>query len=56
MPRSPAQDPLDVGPIGGQALPEGVMMRREVNWAAAVRRLDGTIATKLEGARRHFGG
>ncbi len=45
MSRSPSQDPLDVGPIGGQALPEGVMMRREVNWAAAVRRLDGTIAT-----------
>lgn len=34
-----------VGPIGGQALPEGVMMRRGQSWGAAVRRADGTIAT-----------
>ena len=34
-----------VGPIGGQALLEGVMMRRGASWGAAVRRLDGTIAT-----------
>lgn len=34
-----------VGPIGGQALPEGVMMRRGQSWGCAVRRLDGTIAT-----------
>ena len=34
-----------VGPIGGQALPEGVMMRRGQSWGAAVRRQDGTIGT-----------
>ncbi len=34
-----------VGPIGGQALPEGVMMRRGASWGAAVRRADGTIAS-----------
>ena len=34
-----------VGPIGGQALPEGVMMRRGGSWGAAVRRTDGTIST-----------
>ncbi|MCU1350907.1 MAG: hypothetical protein JWM05_116 [Acidimicrobiales bacterium] len=34
-----------VGPIGGQALLEGVMMRRGTCWGAAVRRADGTIAT-----------
>jgi uncharacterized protein YqhQ len=34
-----------VGPIGGQALLEGVMMRRGGSWGAAVRRQDGTIAT-----------
>ncbi|CAN5524324.1 DUF1385 domain-containing protein [soil metagenome] len=34
-----------VGPIGGQALLEGVMMRRGASWGAAVRRQDGTIAT-----------
>ncbi len=34
-----------VGPIGGQALPEGVMMRRGQSWGAAVRRADGTIAS-----------
>jgi uncharacterized protein YqhQ len=34
-----------VGPIGGQALLEGVMMRRGASWGAAVRRTDGTIAT-----------
>ncbi|MCU1452160.1 MAG: hypothetical protein JWN46_306, partial [Acidimicrobiales bacterium] len=39
--------PIDtsVGPIGGQALLEGVMMRRGTCWGAAVRRADGTIAT-----------
>lgn len=35
----------EVGPIGGQALVEGVMMRRGTAWGAAVRRLDGSIAT-----------
>lgn len=35
----------DLGPIGGQALLEGVMMRRAGSWGAAVRRLDGTITT-----------
>lgn len=35
----------DIGPIGGQALIEGVMMRRAGAWGAAVRRTDGTIAT-----------
>jgi uncharacterized protein YqhQ len=35
----------DIGPIGGQALIEGVMMRRAGAWGAAVRRADGTIAT-----------
>lgn len=35
----------DVGAIGGQALIEGVMMRRPEGWGAAVRRDDGTIAT-----------
>ena len=46
-------------PIGGQALIEGVMMRRGSRWAAAVRQPDGTIVTVshdlptgLEGARR----
>src|SRR3954447_11551812 len=34
-----------VGPIGGQALPEGVMMRRGQSWGAAVRRQDGSIGT-----------
>ena len=34
-----------VGPIGGQALPEGVMMRRGQSWGGAVRRQDGTIGT-----------
>ena len=49
----------DIGPIGGQALVEGVMMRRAGAWGAAVRRLDGSIATTVatlprdgEGARR----
>ncbi len=49
----------DVGPIGGQALIEGVMMRRAGAWGAAVRRSDGTIATTVtplphdgEGVRR----
>ncbi len=35
----------DVGPIGGQALIEGVMMRRAGAWGAAVRRPDGEIVT-----------
>lgn len=35
----------DIGPIGGQALIEGVMMRRAGAWGAAVRTQDGTIAT-----------
>jgi uncharacterized protein YqhQ len=34
-----------VGPIGGQALLEGVMMRRGQSWGAAVRCQDGTITT-----------
>jgi len=34
-----------VGPIGGQALPEGVMMRRGQSWGAAVRCQDGSIST-----------
>ena len=34
-----------VGPIGGQALPEGVMMRRGQSWGGAVRRQDGSIGT-----------
>jgi len=33
------------GPIGGQALLEGVMMRCGSRWGAAVRRADGSIAT-----------
>ncbi|HXH59128.1 DUF1385 domain-containing protein [Iamia sp.] len=37
----------DIGPIGGQALIEGVMMRRAGAWGAAVRRADGTIATTV---------
>jgi uncharacterized protein YqhQ len=46
-------------PIGGQALIEGVMMRRGSRWAAAVRQTDGTIVITshrlpagLDGARR----
>lgn len=35
----------DTGPIGGQAIIEGVMMRRARAWGAAVRRADGTIVT-----------
>ena len=34
-----------VGPIGGQALLEGVMMRRGQSWGAAVRCQDGSIST-----------
>ncbi|HYI62338.1 MAG TPA: DUF1385 domain-containing protein [Acidimicrobiales bacterium] len=37
----------DLGPIGGQALIDGVMMRRAGAWGAAVRRSDGTIATTV---------
>ncbi|WP_426570836.1 DUF1385 domain-containing protein [Aquihabitans sp. McL0605] len=44
MPRAQAID-TSVGPIGGQALPEGVMMRRGQSWGAAVRRQDGSIGT-----------
>jgi uncharacterized protein YqhQ len=44
MARGQAID-TSVGPIGGQALPEGVMMRRGQSWGAAVRRQDGTIGT-----------
>lgn len=40
-----AHDDQPVGPIGGQALLEGVMMRRGGSWGAAVRTLDGAIAT-----------
>ncbi len=49
----------DIGPVGGQALVEGVMMRRAGAWGAAVRRTDGSIATTVatlpddgEGVRR----
>lgn len=55
--KSPPSSPLrpdpapqlrtDIGPIGGQALIEGVMMRRAGAWGAAVRRADGTIATTV---------
>lgn len=34
--------------VGGQALIEGVMVRRGEQWAAACRRADGTIATTLQ--------
>ena len=44
MARGQAID-TSVGPIGGQALLEGVMMRRGQSWGAAVRCQDGTIAT-----------
>lgn len=42
----------DAGPIGGQALIEGVMMRRAGAWGAAVRRADGSIATTVEALPR----
>lgn len=48
LPSPPAAPPRlveDLGPIGGQALLDGVMMRRAGAWGAAVRRSDGTIAT-----------
>lgn len=35
----------DSEPIGGQALLEGVMMRRGASWGAAVRHEDGSLAT-----------
>jgi uncharacterized protein YqhQ len=41
----PAGIDESLGPIGGQALLEGVMMRRPGSWGAAVRRQDGTIGT-----------
>jgi uncharacterized protein YqhQ len=41
---TPSLDP-HVGAIGGQALVEGVMMRRADHWAAAVRCDDGTVKT-----------
>lgn len=44
MSRNEAID-TSVGPIGGQALLEGVMMRRGQSWGAAVRCQDGTITT-----------
>ncbi|MCU1498742.1 MAG: hypothetical protein JWM47_2695 [Acidimicrobiales bacterium] len=48
-PEAPSEvfGPIDesVGPIGGQALPEGVMMRRGASWGAAVRCPDGSITT-----------
>jgi len=34
--------------IGGQAVPEGVMLRGGAGWALAVRRTDGTIAVSTE--------
>jgi uncharacterized protein YqhQ len=42
-----ATEPADptVGPIGGQAFVEGVMMRRGTAWGAAVRRPDGSVVT-----------
>ncbi|HEY4378431.1 MAG TPA: DUF1385 domain-containing protein [Acidimicrobiales bacterium] len=47
MSAAPTAEPIDttVGPIGGQALLEGVMMRRGGGWGAAVRRTDGSITT-----------
>jgi len=42
--QSSALDPT-VGAIGGQALVEGVMMRRADHWAAAVRCDDGSVKT-----------
>ncbi len=41
----PVPDGSDPGPIGGQAIVEGVMMRRGQCWGAAVRRPDDTIVT-----------
>jgi uncharacterized protein YqhQ len=38
--------------IGGQAVPEGVMLRGAAGWALAVRRTDGTIAVSTERTRR----
>lgn len=35
----------ELGPIGGQAMIEGVMMRRGTAWGAAVRCRDGSIST-----------
>src|SRR4029453_11585850 len=35
-------------PVGGQAVPEGVMMRGGSTWAVAVRRPDGEIETTSE--------
>jgi len=40
-----SDNPEDPGPIGGQALIEGVMMRRGESWGAAVRQPDGSITT-----------
>ncbi len=37
--------PVGSEPIGGQALVEGVMMRRGDRWGAAVRQPDGRIVT-----------
>ena len=41
----PAPDRPEPGPIGGQALIEGVMMRRGKAWGAAVRTREGSIST-----------
>lgn len=44
-PESSEQQPQELGPIGGQAMIEGVMMRRGTAWGAAVRCRDGSIST-----------
>ncbi|MCB1038013.1 MAG: DUF1385 domain-containing protein [Acidimicrobiales bacterium] len=53
MSRNEAID-TSVGPIGGQALLEGVMMRRGQSWGAAVRCQDGTIATTSRRLPEHL--
>ncbi|CAN5722394.1 DUF1385 domain-containing protein [soil metagenome] len=56
--RGQEQRHTNKGPIGGQALLDGVMMRCGQRWGAAVRRSDGSIATvthdlpALDGLRR----
>lgn len=49
-----AHDEQPVGPIGGQALLEGVMMRRGNSWGAAVRTLDDTIVTTSRALPDHL--